>query len=284
MTKMVAQEDGSLKPLHDSRNIFQRLHAVMGEVDYVQKEKKAGMRYSIVSHDAVTAKVRPLLHKHGIIYFIDSLEYQQDGNRTQCKIVVTFANIDDQNDTLSAESFGYGVDDQDKGPGKAMSYAIKYALLKTLGLETGDDPDNDQDAVHQPAKYGPQEFAGEGSGTSAAKSKPAWKLLEDSLKKIESTKAIGDWWANNKKEIWKNLDNESFWRMYMLMLERATDRANNKLEFELFWSTQEAGLRELEKASYENHREITLYMMTKAKKLEGRTTFEEMLGDEIPIK
>jgi hypothetical protein len=43
-------------------------------------------------------------------------------------------------------SFGYGIDDQDKGAGKAMSYAVKYALLKTLGLETGDDPDENQDA------------------------------------------------------------------------------------------------------------------------------------------
>jgi hypothetical protein len=54
-------ERDKLPPL----NIAQRIAAVMGEVDYVQKEKKQGMNYSIVSHDAVTAKVRPLLHKHG---------------------------------------------------------------------------------------------------------------------------------------------------------------------------------------------------------------------------
>jgi hypothetical protein len=40
---------------------------------------------------------------------------------------------------------GYGVDPQDKGPGKAISYGVKYALLKVLGLETGDDPDEVQD-------------------------------------------------------------------------------------------------------------------------------------------
>jgi hypothetical protein len=40
----------------------------MGEVDYVQKQqpKANGMQYSFVSHDSVTAKVRPLLHKHGV--------------------------------------------------------------------------------------------------------------------------------------------------------------------------------------------------------------------------
>jgi hypothetical protein len=128
-----------------SRNIAQRIAAVMGEVDYVQKEKKQGMNYSIVSHDAVTAKVRPLLHKHGVIYYPRGLTVSQNGNRTEAVFTVRFENIDDRTDYIDVETFGYGVDPQDKGPGKAMSYGVKYALLKVLGLETGDDPDVVQD-------------------------------------------------------------------------------------------------------------------------------------------
>jgi hypothetical protein len=125
----------------------------MGEVDYVQKEKKQGMNYSIVSHDAVTAKVRPLLHKHGVIYYPRGLTVSQNGNRTEAVFTVRFENIDDRTDFIDVETFGYGVDPQDKGPGKAMSYGVKYALLKVLGLETGDDPDTVQDdrAAHVPA-------------------------------------------------------------------------------------------------------------------------------------
>jgi hypothetical protein len=135
------------------RNIAQRIAAVMGEVDYVQKEKKQGMNYSIVSHDAVTAKVRPLLHKHGVIYYPRGLAVSQNGNRTEAVFTVRFENIDDRADFIDVETFGYGVDPQDKGPGKAMSYGVKYALLKVLGLETGDDPDTVQDdrAAHIPA-------------------------------------------------------------------------------------------------------------------------------------
>ncbi len=135
-------------------NIAQRISAVMGAVDYVQKEKKQGMNYSIVSHDAVTAKVRPLLHEHGVVYYPRDLHVNQDGNRTEAKFTVRFENIDDRSDFIDVETFGYGVDPQDKGPGKAMSYGVKYALLKLLGLETGDDPDAVQDdrATHQPAK------------------------------------------------------------------------------------------------------------------------------------
>jgi hypothetical protein len=127
------------------RNIAQRIAAVMGEVDYVQKERKQGMNYSIVSHDAVTAKVRPLLHKHGVIYYPKGLRVQQNGNRTEAVFSVRFENIDDRSDYIDVETMGYGVDPQDKGPGKAISYGVKYALLKVLGLETGDDPDEVQD-------------------------------------------------------------------------------------------------------------------------------------------
>lgn len=127
------------------KNIYQRIAAVMAEVDYIQKEKKNGMRYSIVSHDAVTAKVRPILLKHGVVYWPESLLREQVGNTTMVNLSVRFQNIDNPEDFLSVETCGYGVDDQDKGPGKAISYAVKYALLKCLGLETGDDPDIEQD-------------------------------------------------------------------------------------------------------------------------------------------
>ncbi len=137
-----------------SLNIHQRLHAVMQECDYLQKESKAGMRYKIVSHDKVTAYVRPVLVKHGVVYYPVSMARAQNGNRTEIDLAVRFANIDEPTDYIDVVSAGYGVDDQDKGPGKAISYAVKYCLLKALGLETGDDPDETQDekANHKPAQ------------------------------------------------------------------------------------------------------------------------------------
>jgi hypothetical protein len=125
-------------------NLHQRLAKAMEKVTYIQKDKKQGMRYSIVSHDVVTAKVRPALLEVGVVYYPIQVMHEQVGNRTQCSMSVRFVNIDEPEDCFDVETFGYGIDDQDKGPGKAMSYAVKYALLKTLGLETGDDPDMDQ--------------------------------------------------------------------------------------------------------------------------------------------
>jgi hypothetical protein len=134
------------------KTLLQRMHEAMGKVTYVQKEKKSGMQYSITSHDDVTAKVRPALHDAGVIYYPTALSFEQVTNRTQVAMTVRFVSIDDKEDFIDVPSLGYGIDNQDKGPGKAISYAVKYALLKALGLETGDDPDMDQKTEHKIAE------------------------------------------------------------------------------------------------------------------------------------
>mgnify|MGYP000377386136 CR=1 FL=1 len=127
----------------DKLNVHQRLAAAMSEVTYIQKEQKQGMKYTIVSHDVVTAKVRPVLLKHGIVYYPIDMIHSNNGNRAEVQLSVRFVNIDDASDCFDVCSLGYGIDSQDKGPGKAISYAVKYALLKAMGLETGDDADHD---------------------------------------------------------------------------------------------------------------------------------------------
>lgn len=126
------------------RNIYQRVNDVMKDLGRVRKEKKRGMQYAIVSHDAVTALARPLFVEHGIIHYPVDMTMRQDGNRTEMKLKLRVQNVDDPADFLEVSTAGYGVDTQDKGPGKAMSYAVKYGVLKLLQMETGDDPDLDQ--------------------------------------------------------------------------------------------------------------------------------------------
>lgn len=57
--------------------------------------------------------------------------------------VYRFVNIDDPKDYLDVTTYGDGIDGGDKAPGKAMTYADKYALLKAYKIETGDDPDQE---------------------------------------------------------------------------------------------------------------------------------------------
>lgn len=135
------------------KNLYQRISAVMSELDYIEKGAlKVNGQYRFVSHDQVTAKVHPLLVKHGIVVLPSIHEIKQENNRTEVKMNILFLNIDNPEECFSVQYFGYGIDNGDKGPGKAISYAYKYALLKTFCLETGDDPDNDANASYEPAK------------------------------------------------------------------------------------------------------------------------------------
>lgn len=182
--------------MSDKKNLLQRLAAVQGEIDYIQKEKKSGMNYSIVSHDAVTAAVRPLMVKHGVLYYPASIDVTQDGNRTQAKMAVVFVNVDEPTDSITVATIGYGIDTQDKGPGKAMSYCVKYALLKTLGLETGDDPDLDQNAKHEPAKPVVK--------MTKVDERPEFSDISKGIREIENMGTIEDlraWYKSHKTRI-----------------------------------------------------------------------------------
>ena len=121
-------------------NIYQRLNAIMSEVTAVQKEdKKVNNQYTFVSHDAVAAALHGPMVKHGVVMVPSVAEIKQDGNRTEVKMEISFVNVDDSADRIVVMFPGYGIDPSDKGIGKAISYAVKYALLKVFCLETGDD-------------------------------------------------------------------------------------------------------------------------------------------------
>lgn len=143
-----------------SLNIYQRILAVMSELDYIQKsEKTVNNQYRFVSHDQVAAAIHPQLVKQGIVIVPSTKSISQEEfavmqkgeriiqQRTQVCLATRFVNVEYPQDAVEIETWGYALDSSDKGPGKAVSYAYKYALLKMFCLETGDDPDE----VAQPA-------------------------------------------------------------------------------------------------------------------------------------
>lgn len=155
-----------------SLNIHQKIIGIMSELDYIAKgDKTVNGQYRFVSHDQVTAKIHPLLVKYGVTVIPSVESMQQEGNRTTVTLTITFTNADDPKDGFTARYIAQGIDGGgydrdgrekaagDKGPGKAISYAYKYAILKTFCLETGEDPDQVAEAVYEPAKC--QEFDSE---------------------------------------------------------------------------------------------------------------------------
>ena len=65
---------------------------------------------------------------------------------TRIKTVYRFVNIDNPEQYIETITFAEGIDTQDKGSGKAMTYADKYALMKSYKISTGEDVDEGTDA------------------------------------------------------------------------------------------------------------------------------------------
>ncbi|MBO6550727.1 MAG: ERF family protein [Rhizobiales bacterium] len=124
-----------------SANLFTRLVKAQAEAKKLEKTKPKsdGMKYEYVTHDDIASEAKKILTKNGILFFPSVAKYEQEGNKTVINVKASFYNADKPEEKLETEGLGFGVDNQDKGPGKAYSYACKYILAKTLMLNTSDD-------------------------------------------------------------------------------------------------------------------------------------------------
>jgi hypothetical protein len=130
-------------------NIYQRINAVKQLIAYVRKDKKVES-YMAVTHDAVTAETRDHFISQGVLIVPCELKSEMKDTGTQtgkgapwmrfeATYRVSFVNIDQPSEQVSVDLTAHALDYGDKAPGKAHSYAIKYAVLKILQLETGEE-------------------------------------------------------------------------------------------------------------------------------------------------
>ena len=134
-------------------NLIQKLIEAKKKVGYIQKDKKVGegsLSYMAVTHDQVTAMTRDVINELGILvvpYEVSSetvLTTMTTGKgvpyvRFEAKYEVKFINAENPEEQLTVRITSHALDTGDKAPGKAVSYATKYAILKVLQLETGED-------------------------------------------------------------------------------------------------------------------------------------------------
>lgn len=128
----------------------------MRKVSFVTKDTTVGFgnnQYKAVTHDRVTEIVRPHFVEAGIMIIprqqgkgISIDGKTQKGNdkiRFEAVYDVDFIDCEDRDKiTVTVEAHAEGSDD--KCAGKALSYAVKSAMLKVLMLETGE---NDEEGV-----------------------------------------------------------------------------------------------------------------------------------------
>lgn len=145
----------------ENLNIYQRMSKITEKINRVAKNLRVGIgqsQYKAVGEADVLAEVKPAEIEFGVysypihreVILTDTLtsttEYKGEQKERitifmRIKTIYRFVNIDNPEDFLEIETLGDGVDTQDKAPGKAMTYADKYAFLKAYKIETGEDPD-----------------------------------------------------------------------------------------------------------------------------------------------
>lgn len=125
-------------------NIYQKIAAVMQDVQYLCKDDRVefgNTKYKAISEEKVTSTVRESLIKNGIVIIPVEQAHHREGTLSTVDVSYRVQNVDDPEDFIVAKSSGTGADTQDKGVGKAMTYAYKYLLLRTFAIPTGEDPD-----------------------------------------------------------------------------------------------------------------------------------------------
>ena len=142
----------------EAKTVYEKILAVMSAVNYLNKdgfvETGKGKGYKALTDEKVLAAVRPALVAAGLVILPVKMEQQRtdeqvkayDGstktNRiTDVSVTYRIINVSNPDDFVEVVSSGTGVDTQDKGIGKAMTYAKKYAILNSFLIPSGEDTD-----------------------------------------------------------------------------------------------------------------------------------------------
>ena len=164
----------------NERNIFQRMAAITAELQTVAKNLTVPTggknSYKAVSERDILDAVKPIEAKHGVYSYPVSrnvlesnmLESESTYNgqtkktttfMTRIETLYRFVNVDKPEEYIETVTFAEGIDTQDKGSGKAMTYADKYALMKAYKISTGDDPDQTASEENNYTRTTPQRTA-----------------------------------------------------------------------------------------------------------------------------
>lgn len=134
-------------------NLYQRINEIRKNVEYIQKDKSVstgGGSYKAVTHDQVTAILRDHLITFGVICIPNLIaskanEYRNPESkqfRYDATYSFEFVNMDKPEERFPIIVESHAMDNADKAPGKALSYAKKMAVLKLFDIESGDDEES----------------------------------------------------------------------------------------------------------------------------------------------
>lgn len=157
-------------PANGRAMLYRKLSEVTAAVGRIPKNgRNTFHNYSYATESDITDGLRALLLDHKLAFLPPSvIAWERDattdnpktGPRTRVLLQFEIA-CTESGEVYTAQLWGEGQDNGDKGFYKAYTGAVKYFLMKTFLIATGDDPEQDarprqtaQPASYQPAKAG----------------------------------------------------------------------------------------------------------------------------------
>lgn len=146
-------------------NLAQALNSAMKEIDGIEKDMQVGNQnygYKGVSDYEVKKLFKGIFQNNGLMLIPTSVQAKTDISRWEesttyqdkttvkqkqscfTEVETEYLLLHTSGESVKIAGYGQGVDSQDKGAGKATTYAMKYALLYLTLTPTGkiDDSDN----------------------------------------------------------------------------------------------------------------------------------------------
>lgn len=140
---------------------------VMKEVTNIEKSMNVGTgnsSYRAISDSMVRSQIKDSMMKNGLVIVptivsattkVDRWEEEDQYSKSEPKakkskqLILTEAHtsyllIHDSGESITLAGYGQGTDSQDKGAGKATTYALKNVLLDTFLVIKGEDMDTDK--------------------------------------------------------------------------------------------------------------------------------------------
>jgi len=127
------------------QSIYSKIIDIQRDIKKVDPEEAEGLRFSTVNHWDITTSVKEIALKKGLVIlpYVKTTSYE--GNDTWVTVAIQITDTETGEQIVIGDYPGQGRDTQDKGPGKAVSYAIKTAFLKIFMMGVKDDTENEQD-------------------------------------------------------------------------------------------------------------------------------------------
>jgi hypothetical protein len=143
------------------KNLAKAVLGVMNDVKGIDKTMNVGtgqMSYKGVPDQEVKKIVGQSMQKNGLVLLPISIDAKTKVNEWEeetqyglkrkqsvfTEVVTKYLLLHESGESIEVSGYGQGVDSQDKGAGKATTYALKYALLYLYLIPTGkiDDADS----------------------------------------------------------------------------------------------------------------------------------------------